>query len=315
MLRAILRASAVYLVLLAVPATAQTHPSSGSFTRPDAPGRLLDVGGGRLLHILCKGDADGPTVIFEAGLSQYTANSTYGASQDAIAPFARVCTYDRAGLGWSDPAPEAWTQDGMVHDLHRLLNAAEVAGPYILVGHSLGGLLARSYARAYPDEVAGIVLVDATSDRNFPELEAARAATVPQIEAALASSRPGVPVVGMPAGTSPEVILAFTPEVLRGVKAEFEALGRLPAERKQPGGFGVLDDLPLIVIRRGKTAQPPNERDVSHREGQEALATLSSNSLLIVAENSGHTIPLDEPQVVAEGVRRMLEAVRTGAPL
>ncbi len=119
----------------------------------------------------------------------------------------------------------------------------------------------------------------------------------------------------MPAGTSPEIVLAFTPEVLRGVKVEFEALDRLAAEMKQPGGFGALGDLPLIVIRRGKAAQPPNANDVAHREGQEALAALSSNSVLIVATNSGDTIPLDEPQVVADAVRRMLESLRTGVAL
>jgi pimeloyl-ACP methyl ester carboxylesterase len=298
-----------------LPAAAQAPTSPGGFVRPAAPGRLVDVGGGRRLHILCKGEARGPTVIFEAGLSQFTANTTYGIAQDAIASFARVCTYDRAGLGWSDPAPEGWTQDLMVRDLHRLLGAAGVEGRYVLVGHSLGGLLARSYARAYPGEVAGLVLVDATSERDVTELEAARAVVVPQIDAALAGSRPGVPVVGMPPGTSAEVVLAFTPEILRGVKAEFEALGRLPAAMRRPGGLGRLGDLPLIVIRRGKTAQPPSAADVGHREGQEALAALSSNSVLIVAANSGHTIPLDEPQVVADAVRRMLDAQRSGGPL
>lgn len=317
MLRFALRLTAFALALAAaaLPAAAQAPTSPGGFVRPAAPGRLVDVGGGRRLHILCKGDARGPAVIFEAGLSQYTANTTYGIAQDAIASFARVCTYDRAGLGWSDPAPEGWTQDLMVRDLHRLLGAAGVEGRYVLVGHSLGGLLARSYARAFPDEVAGLVLVDATSERNVPELEAARAAVVPQIDAALAGSRPGVPVVGMPAGTSAEVVMAFTPEILRGVKAEFEALGRLPAAMTRPGGFGRLGDLPLIVIRRGKTAQPASAADIGHREGQEALAALSSNSVLIVAANSGHVIPLDEPQVVADAVRRMLDAQRRGAPL
>src|SRR5262245_66316168 len=103
-----------------VPAQAQTQdpaPSSQSlpsigpaaFVKPQAPGRLIDVGG-RRLHILCKGAAaGGPTVVFEAGLSQYTANSSFSLAQDAIAPFVRACSYDRAGLGWSDPAPQGWT--------------------------------------------------------------------------------------------------------------------------------------------------------------------------------------------------------------
>jgi len=290
------------------PSQPSTVPAA--FVRPPAPGRLIDVGGHRL-HILCKGVAAGPTVVFEAGLSQYTANSTYSVAQDSIAPFARVCTYDRAGLGWSDPAPQGWTQAGMAADLHALLAGAGEPGPYVIVAHSLGGLLARTYARTYRGDVAGLILLDATSDEDFDELAAAGAATVPKLDAAIGLSRPGVPVIGMPAGTSPEVVMAFTPELLRGVKVEFEALDRLPAEMKRPGGFGDLGDLPLIVVRRGKTEQPPSEADLRHQRVQENLAKLSTNSALIVAQNSGHTIPLDEPAVVADTVRRMLDARRT----
>lgn len=303
---------------------AQPQPSTvpAAFVRPQAPGRLVDVGG-RRLHLHCKGAPASlptrastsaptvtPTVIFEAGLSQYAANTTFSVAQDAIATFARVCSYDRAGLGWSDPAPSGWTQAGMVADLHTLLGSAGEPGPYLLVAHSLGGLLARTYARTYPKEVAGVVLLDATSDEDFADLASAAAVTIPQLDAAIGSSRPGQPVIGLPAGTSPEVVMAFTPEILGGVKVEFEALDRLPAEMKRPGGFGDLGDLPLVVVRRGKTATPPSEADVSHQRIQENLAKLSSNGSLVVAENSGHTIPLDEPAVVADTVRRMLDTVR-----
>ena len=289
------------------PAAAQ--PSTpAAYVRPEAPGRLIDVGG-RRLHLHCKGTTAGPTVVFEAGLSQYTANTTYGTAQEAIAPFARVCTYDRAGLGWSDPAPEGWTQAGMVADLHTLLAAAGEAKPYVILAHSLGGLLARTYARTYPAEVAGIILLDATSDEDFEELAAARATVVPQLDLAISSSRPGVPVIGLPAGTLPEVVMAYTPEILRGVKVEFEALDRLPAEMKRPGGFGDLGSLPLFVVRRGKTAQPPSDEDLRHQRVQENLAKLSRNGVLIVAQGSGHTIPLDEPGVVADAVRRMLDGL------
>lgn len=286
----------------------QAQPPA-SFVKPEAPGRLIDVGG-RRLHILCKGAAAGPTVIFEAGLSQYAANTTYGTAQDAIAPFARVCTYDRAGLGWSDPAPQGWTQTGMAADLHALLAASGEPRPYVIVAHSMGGLLARTYVRIHRAEVAGLILLDATSDEDFEELAAARDTVVSQLDAAIGSSKPGIPVVGMPAGTSPEVMMAFTPEILRGVKTEFEALDRLPAEMKRPGGFGDLGDLPLIVVRRGKTEKPPSEADLRHQRVQENLAKLSKKSTLIVAQNSGHTISLDEPEVVADAVRRMLDGLK-----
>lgn len=304
---------------LATPATppiAATAPTG--FVRPPAPGRRIDIGG-RRLHILCKGGhaeggpAAGPTVIFEAGLSQYTANSSFSLAQDAIAGFARVCSYDRAGLGWSDPAPSGWTQAGMAADLHALLAAAGETRPVVLVAHSLGGLLARTYVRIFPDEVAGLILLDATSDEDFDELAAAATDILPKLDAAIASSTPGVPVIGLPAGTSPEVVMAFTPEILRGLKVEFEALDRLPVESKRPGGFGDLGDLPLTVVRRGKTEVPPSEADLRHQRVQENLAKLSRRGELVVAQQSGHTIPLDEPAVVADVVRRMLETVRADA--
>ncbi|MDP3403294.1 MAG: alpha/beta hydrolase [Brevundimonas sp.] len=289
----------------------QSPAGPGGYVRPAAPGQLFEVAADRRLHLFCKGENVGPAVIFEAGLSQFTANSTLAAAQNAIAGFARVCTYDRAGMGWSDPAPEGWTYPDRTRDLHALLQTAGVEGPYVLVGHSLGGLLIRAFANAYPDQVVGLVLVDATSERNLPEFEAARDSTVSQIDAALAVSQPGVPVIGMPAGTSAEVQMAFTPEVLRGVKAEFEALALLDAATLPPVAPGVLGDVPLIVVRRGRTMSPPNAADLNHQQGQEDLAALSSNSVLIVAENSGHVIPLDEPQVVADAVRRVLAALNS----
>ncbi len=313
-LKAGVLAAGLLAVLTAAPATAQSLAGPAGYVRPAAPGRMVTVAEGRRLHILCEGEGAGPTVIFEAGLSQYTANTTMAAAQDAIAGFARVCTYDRAGMGWSDPAPEGWTYPDRTRDLHALLQAAGIDGPYVLVGHSIGGLLIRAYAHAWPGQVAGLVLVDATSERDLPEFEVARGPTVSQIDAALAASRPGVPIIGMPAGTSAEVQMAFTPEVLRGVKAEFEALARLDAATLPPGAPGALGDLPLIVIRRGRTMSPPSEADLNHRQNQEALAVLSSNGVLIVAENSGHGIPLDEPQVVADAVRRVLDALKSPNP-
>mgnify|MGYP000940836145 CR=1 FL=1 len=306
-------------LLLAAPATpshaAQPSTSPAGYVRPEPPGRMVAVDGTRRLHILCKGDAAGPTVVFEAGLSQFTANTTFGTVQDAIAPFARVCTYDRAGMGWSDPAPEGWTHNGMIADLHRLLAAAEVPGPYILVAHSFGGPLARDYARAHPRNVAGLILVDSTTHRNVPEYEAARAPIMAQLDAAIAAARPGQPVIGFPAGTPAETMMAYTPEVLRALKVEFAAFDSILPGLREPPATRALGDKPLLVIRRGRTAQPPGDSDLNHRAGQEALAALSSNSALIVAENSGHTIPLDEPQVIVAAVRRMLNALRERRPL
>ncbi len=287
-----------------------------TFQKPAAPGELVDIGGGRRLHVLCKGSGDGPSVIFEAGLSQYTATSTYGKAQDAIAAFARVCVYDRAGLGWSDAAPNGRTHQGMVEDLHSLLGAAKLPGPYVLVGHSIGGLLVRQYAQAYRADVAGVVLVDATSETIFDEESAkARAAMVTKIAEGLAKAKPGVPVVQLPANTPPDLVVSFMPEVFAAVKEEYLAIDRTPAEWRRPQGLGTLGALPLVVIRRGRTAQPPSATDTSWRAEQERLPALSTNSVLVVAEKSGHVIPYDDPAVIADAVRRVITAARTGAAL
>lgn len=284
-------------------------PVPAPYVRPSAPGQLVDIGG-RRLHVECKGDASGPTVIFEAGLSQYTAHSTYGKARDLIAAFARVCTYDRAGLGWSDAVAGARTHDDMVADLHRLVAAGKLKGArdgrLILVGHSMGGLLARRYASVHPADVAALILVDATPEATLfgPGAVQARQGIIAQIDKGLAIAKPGVPVVAMPAGTSTEVMLAFTPEVLATVRQEYAAIDLVPDAMRGAAGYGTLGALPLTVIRRGRTANPPNAEDEEWRTMQEALARLSTRSLLVVAQNAGHVIPYDQPEVVADAVRR-----------
>jgi pimeloyl-ACP methyl ester carboxylesterase len=178
------------LMSVAAPVAAQAPatvaaPLVAPYVKPAPPGELVDIGG-RRLHIECKGNAKRPVVILEAGLSQFTAHSGLGKAQDLIAAFARVCIYDRAGLGWSDPVPGARTQQDMVEDLHKLLRAKKLNGPFVLAGHSMGGLLVRLYARRYPKDVAALVLMDATSESyNFaPGAAEARKGVIAQIDAA-----------------------------------------------------------------------------------------------------------------------------------
>jgi pimeloyl-ACP methyl ester carboxylesterase len=306
------RACLLSLALISAAAPAQAAPADPApavipYVKPQPPGELVDIGD-RRLHIECKGTAEGPTVIFEAGLSQFTARSGLGKAQDLIAPFARVCIYDRAGLGWSDPAPDPRTQLDMVEDLHKLAAAYELKGPFVLVGHSMGGLLVRLYARTYPSQVVGIVLMDATPESYLfaPGAAEARKSIVAQIDAALVGAKDGVPVAPLPAGTPPETAMAFTPEILRTVKQEYEAIDRLPDALRRPGGYGMLGDTPLAVIRRGLAANPPSDDDERWRKAQGALTSLSTRSFRVVAENAGHVIAYDQPQIVADTVQRIL---------
>lgn len=303
------RLTSLALSLVAAPSVAQSPatPSVAAYVKPLPPGELVDIGG-RRLHIECKGTATAPTVVIEAGLSQYTAHSTYGKAQDLIAEFARVCIYDRAGLGWSDPVTGSRTQTDMIEDLHSLLRAKAIAVPVVLVGHSVGGLLVRLYAKEYPDDVAAVVLVDASNEAiNFgPGAAERRAATRAQIVAGLRDAKEGVPIVPLPAGTPADAMMAFTPAILRAVRQEYDALDLVPDQLRQPGGYGTLGDKPLAVIRRGRAASPPNDLDEAWRRAQESMTSLSSRSFLTVAANSGHVIPYDEPQVVADAVERVL---------
>ncbi len=127
---------------------------------PAAIGQIVDAGGTRM-HINCTGTGS-PSIILEAGFPGSSLD--WSLVQPMVAPFSRVCSYDRAGFGWSDmgKAPRSSTQ--IAEDLQTLLSTAAVPAPYILVGHSMGGLYVRAFARKFPDSVAGIVLVDATHE-------------------------------------------------------------------------------------------------------------------------------------------------------
>ena len=311
-----LRACLVSLALISASATlfAQTPAAAPAqaaapyvYVKPAPTGELVDIGG-RRLHIDCKGDAKGPVVIFEAGLSQFTAHSGYGKAQELIAPFARVCTYDRAGFGWSDQAAGARTQQDMVEDMHKLLAAKKLKGPFVLVGHSMGGLYARLYAKQYPADVAAMVLVDATPEAYLYNPQAAefRKGLVAKIAEGLKNAKQdGVPLVPMEPGTPPEVAMAFTAEIFRAMQQEYEAIDLVPEALRKPGGYGALGDMPLVVIRRD-IATPPAAADEGWTELQQALAGLSTRGSLVVAEKSGHAIPYENPQVVADAVRRVL---------
>jgi len=128
-----------------------------------APGKMVDVGGYRL-HIICQGQGS-PTVVIEAGAND--CSLSWSQVQREVARFTRVCTYDRAGLGWSERSPQPRTAHNLVEGLHTLLARSGVEPPYALVGHSLGGLFVRLYAHEHPDQVAGMVLVDAVHEEMF----------------------------------------------------------------------------------------------------------------------------------------------------
>ncbi|WP_257389266.1 alpha/beta fold hydrolase [Tahibacter caeni] len=132
------------------------------------PHRLVDVGGGRRMNLFCLGEGR-TTVVFDSGLSDWS--STWALIQPAVAAKTRACSYDRAGMGYSDPSPVPRTPQAAVEDLHALLERGGIAGPVVLVGHSLGGFHAKLFAVSYPEKVAGLVLVDPAEERLWDRVE------------------------------------------------------------------------------------------------------------------------------------------------
>jgi len=293
----------------------QSHRDRRLF-RP--PGRLVDIGGYRL-HIYCIGEGS-PTVILEAGggnpwLSWYKV-------QPQVAQFTKVCAYDRAGLGWSDPSPKPRTTTVIAEELHTLLHSAGANGPFVLVGHSLGGMDARMFADHYASEVVGMVLVDSShpdQDDRFP-LEAKKLASRgAYVIRAMQFMLPfGLPRLlasrAVPQEVRSEFCAVFCqPKFLAAVRAEAAAQDENSAEVRTLGRLG---NLPLVVLSHDpdKVQFPGNLSEPVNREWgkmQEELAHLSSNGSHVVVKGSGHDIQVDKPEAVVDAIRKVLSQSRT----
>jgi pimeloyl-ACP methyl ester carboxylesterase len=239
-----------------------------------APGQLVDVGGHRL-HLHCAG-SDTPTVVLESGLGE--TGAYWGWIATALAPHTRVCVYDRAGRGWSDPASAAQDGVAVTTDLHTLLDRAHVPGPFVLVGHSSGAAYARIFAGRYPDQVAGMVLLDAQPTEAFEGLPAYPAfySTFRRISALLPSlARLGVGRLLPPDRALPEPARDIqrlhhaSPRLYRSLRDEF---AELPASLAQARSFRNLGDRPLVVVTATRDAL------AGWLPLQDRLARLSTNS-------------------------------------
>ncbi len=284
-------------------------------------GRLVDAGGMRL-RILERGqDRPGPTVVLECGIGGATAAS-WGWVVRGVEKFAPVVAYDRAGLGWSDPGPMPRDGRRLVAELHTLLHNAGHAPPYILVGHSYGGLLARLYVDAYPDEVAGAVLIDSSHPRQFASprrtprpLRLARA-LVPLAPwaAHLGLMRLGVHLVPMDVKSLPQperteqMTFLGRAKHWEGTEREMRAWQTLTnPEAAQTHGFG---DRPLVVLTAGTSAARAGWARL-----QDSIAALSTNAAHEVVEGATHGGMLSDSSAAARAVaaiRAVREAVLHG---
>jgi pimeloyl-ACP methyl ester carboxylesterase len=289
----------------------------------EAPGEMIDIGG-RRLHLLRRGEGS-PTVILESGGAGGSSTQDWPLL-NRIARFTHGLSYDRAGLGWSEPTPAPRTFNGMAGDLDALLEAAKEPPPFVLVGGSFGGILVRAYCRLFPAKAAGAVILDAVDEaKYFPTMR--RMLPVHAAELRLEADRAergevlaeAEPLIAAATGLD-ELTRAGMRHVL-GLRSHYEAAldeiqaaGRATLEEMTPGEPGSLGDRPLIVITAGKVGA---DAEPAWREGwaeaQVRLAALSRRSAHIVAENNGHSLALENPNLVAAAAEAVVAAVR-GAP-
>jgi len=313
---------AALLIVSLVAASGLTafYAKSRLATQYPPPGELVDVGGYRL-HWYCLGTGQ-PTVIFEAGVNEFSLQ--WSRVQGELAKTTRACSYDRAGFGWSERSPLPRSVDNMVRELHSLLARTGTTGPLVMVGHSFGGVLARDYARVYPKEVSGMVLVDAAHEDylvRIPEILRGIRQATQDFQSLKWISRFGLMALtpeGIPArGLEGDALARYRAVLATGTYFETAASEtalleqNLAAARALP--LGDLGSLPLVVLSRGQADVLPflSAEENAHYERewgalQQRLAMLSSRSRGIIATHSGHDIHLSEPALVVDAVRGVI---------
>jgi len=311
LLRGLRYVLAVELIAVAIAAAVGASYESANRKRDRElyrpPGRLVDVGGYRL-HLYCTGEG-GPTVVLEFGLDGSYLD--WYRVQPAVAKFTRVCSYDRAGYGWSDPSPRPRIPSVMSEELHTLLEKAGEKPPYILAGHSLGSFDALMYAHRYPQEVAGVVLVDgAHPDELLPfYLRKKLWLRVMQVTMPF-----GLPRWRGWCGSGPAEIAGMKQAIgcqSRVYATHYAQWKAFPQSADEVRSLGSLGDLPLVVISRDPKRSSTTADTLSGKREQHwsklqaTLAQLSSRATQVIAEGSGHSIPLERPDLVAKVIEKM----------
>jgi pimeloyl-ACP methyl ester carboxylesterase len=269
------------------------------------PGRMIDVGGYRM-HLHCRGHG-GPVVVFDAGLGGFSMDWIF--VQSLLERDMEVCAYDRAGYGWSDTGPAPRDSDHMVEELSLLLRNADVAPPYILVGHSFGGYNVEIFAQQHPREVAGIVLVEASHPYQAERLPHPPAQPV----------RAGRVI--MVTHFNPNVVFEHYPEEYwssigglmssrKAMRAQQNELRNFEISATQVRMGGELPRVPLVVVTRGRRVWPDtplgDAQEKAWAELQGELVRSVPGGRQIIAQHSGHLVHLDEPETVVHAIRLVL---------
>lgn len=322
-------------LLLATALTVGTALAQNDATT--APGELHTVGD-HALHLYCVGEGS-PTVILEAGLGDGSIN--FRSLQSRVARFTRVCAYDRAGYGWSDAGPEPRDMNALVGELETLLGEAGEAGPFVVAGHSYGGVIALAFANRNPGSVRGVVLIDSshpdqlTALQAVPEVVAVQDLEIASMgelvgaaEAGMLPAEavlPGAPPVLSPALQQTWAELFVSPKQLKALVAEYDVLEQALVQVRDHVDIG---DIPLIVLSRGigLEGQLPAEAldalgltpavlerfNAVWSDLQMNLATLSTDSKRVVAERATHYVYFGQPELVEAAIRELVREARAG---
>jgi pimeloyl-ACP methyl ester carboxylesterase len=297
-------------------------------------GQAVDIGG-RSLNIYCSGIGSPSVILDTGGSAPGYSNIPF---QKLISKLTRTCWFDRAGLGWSDPSPVPQTSASIAADLHKLLGAAKIDSPYILVGQSFSGFDVRVFTKAYPSEVAGVVLLDSVQEdqkQYEPRSTLSPINRLPAIvRSGLCRATPLAATTGLirvalsASGPDRRVPSGFTPSeaiLLHGLESQPKAIvvssgcgawEKSAAEAREAGSLG---DVLLTVMTAGKpltTGDPTEDRELRAfheiwvHELQPKLAALSTRSRQIVVEESSHGIVGDMPSAAVEAVRQIISETR-----
>ncbi|NER82337.1 MAG: alpha/beta hydrolase [Leptolyngbya sp. SIO1D8] len=291
------------------------------------PGTLVEVDG-KQFHLDCSGEGS-PTIILEAGLNE-GGSQTWERVRPKLSRFSRVCAYDQAGIMWSERRERPRDAEHIAEDLHKLLVIAGESPPYLMVGHSLGGLLIRVFTDHFRDEVAGLVFVDSShpeQNQRFPPdvletmafpptllLKSISAFGILRLESPAPST-----VLSQPVG---EAIRSYLPQSMIGVADEIEAMDEIFAQAQSTGPF---NDLPIVVLSAGRWLEelpwqltPEMVARIQQvwsslwPELQGEIATLSTNSDHRIITEATHAIPFGAPEAITAAVRDVVIAHREG---
>jgi pimeloyl-ACP methyl ester carboxylesterase len=312
------------LVLASIGAIYESIEGSRDRRLNSPPGQLVDVGDYKM-HLVCTGQG-APTVLLESGLNDDWL--VWYKVQPAISELTHVCSYDRAGLGFSDPRPKQQPDSrNIAHNLHMLLANARVKPPFVLVGHSIGGIHIRVYQNLYPADVVGMVLVDSghpdQENRVPPEMKKLQSRLFFEGRLWGLAVPLGLTRLAGACGGGPPEIRAMQRTVecrwqtVQSSEAEVNATGASADEGRHAGSLG---SIPLVVLSRDpKKGAAPGliPAELSRRfedqwaQMQEELTHLSTNGSRVVATASSHYVQIDRPDLVTAAIRKVVDASRS----